>query len=154
MWDAYHRIACQAVPCLHPGSEPANLGLPKRMWELNCCATGPAPQPSHLNRSSDIKIFEKLVGGGCLQVFKERDFSLFICIFSCSRCSGAFRGPSCMVCCGGKEERKTSFPFWIIHFRAISRILGFFVFCLQLSLFTKDSQMSHWKLGSERKSRW
>ena len=35
---------CQAVPCQHPGSEPANPGpLRCRTCELNRCATGPAP---------------------------------------------------------------------------------------------------------------
>ena len=29
MWDAYHSMACQAVPCPHPGSEPANPRPPK-----------------------------------------------------------------------------------------------------------------------------
>ena len=29
MWDAYHSMACQAVPRLLPGLEPENLGLPK-----------------------------------------------------------------------------------------------------------------------------
>ena len=38
MWDAYHSMAGQAVPCPHPGSQ-----LPRRgTCELNCCATGPA----------------------------------------------------------------------------------------------------------------
>ena len=45
MWDAYHSMACQVVPCWHPGSEPANPG-PLRSWtcKLNHCATGPASQ--------------------------------------------------------------------------------------------------------------
>ena len=30
MWDAYHSMACQAVPCLHLGSEPTNPGPRKR----------------------------------------------------------------------------------------------------------------------------
>uniref|UniRef100_A0A5F5PTB7 N-terminal EF-hand calcium binding protein 2 n=1 Tax=Equus caballus TaxID=9796 RepID=A0A5F5PTB7_HORSE len=30
MWDAYHSMAYQAVPCLHPGSELANPGPPKQ----------------------------------------------------------------------------------------------------------------------------
>ena len=30
MWDACHSMACQAGPCPHPGSEPANSGLQKR----------------------------------------------------------------------------------------------------------------------------
>ena len=30
MWDAYHSMACQAVPCPHPGFKLANPGLPKR----------------------------------------------------------------------------------------------------------------------------
>ena len=31
--------------CLHPGSEPVNPGpLRSRTCELNCCATGPAPE--------------------------------------------------------------------------------------------------------------
>ena len=43
-WDTYHSVACQAVPCLHPGSEPVNPGPPRsRTWELNPCATVPAP---------------------------------------------------------------------------------------------------------------
>ena len=44
MWDAYHSMVCQAVPCVHPGSELAN---PRPMRSgtcaLNLCATGPAP---------------------------------------------------------------------------------------------------------------
>nr|XP_044618140.1 uncharacterized protein LOC106836618 isoform X4 [Equus asinus] len=36
---------CQAVPCPHPGSEPANPGLPRSgTCELNRCTTGPAPR--------------------------------------------------------------------------------------------------------------
>ena len=44
-WDAYHSMACQAVPCLHPGSEPVNPG-PRRsgMCKLNHCATRLAPE--------------------------------------------------------------------------------------------------------------
>ena len=30
IWDAYHSMACHAVPCPDPGSEPANPGLRKR----------------------------------------------------------------------------------------------------------------------------
>ena len=26
MWDTYHSMACQVVPCQHPGSEPGTLG--------------------------------------------------------------------------------------------------------------------------------
>ena len=49
MRDAYHSMACQAVPCLHPGSEPANPGLPRSgTCELNRYATGPAPHWSFL----------------------------------------------------------------------------------------------------------
>ena len=29
MWDTYHSMACQVVPCLHLGSELVNPGLPK-----------------------------------------------------------------------------------------------------------------------------
>ena len=37
--------SCRAVPCPHPGSEPANPGpLRSRTCELNRCATRPAPQ--------------------------------------------------------------------------------------------------------------
>ena len=39
MWDAYHSMACQAVPCLHLGSKPANPGRRSRTCALNCCAT-------------------------------------------------------------------------------------------------------------------
>ena len=47
MWDAYHSMACQTVPCLPPGFEPANPGpLRSGTCELNCCATGPAPESS------------------------------------------------------------------------------------------------------------
>uniref|UniRef100_F6X2P5 Signal peptidase complex catalytic subunit SEC11 n=1 Tax=Equus caballus TaxID=9796 RepID=F6X2P5_HORSE len=36
-------MACQVVPCPHPGSELANPGLPRSgTCELNCCATRPA----------------------------------------------------------------------------------------------------------------
>ena len=44
-WDAYHSMAfCQAVPCLHPGSESSNpRPLRSRTCELNCCTTRPAP---------------------------------------------------------------------------------------------------------------
>ena len=41
MWDAYHSMACQAVPCPHPGSEPVNpRPLRSRTCTLNRCATG------------------------------------------------------------------------------------------------------------------
>ena len=44
MWDTYHSMACQAVPCLHLWSEPTNPGLLRsRTCALNHCATGPAP---------------------------------------------------------------------------------------------------------------
>ena len=47
MWDAYHRAACQAVPCPHPGSEPANPRPPRSgMCELNLCTTRPAQSVS------------------------------------------------------------------------------------------------------------
>ena len=37
-------MLCQAVPCPHPGSEPANPGTPRSgTWALNHCATGVAP---------------------------------------------------------------------------------------------------------------
>ena len=43
-WDAYHSMACQAVPCPHLGSELGNPGPPRSgMCELYCCTTGPAP---------------------------------------------------------------------------------------------------------------
>ena len=32
MWDAYHSMACQAVPCPHPGSKTANAGPLK--WNM------------------------------------------------------------------------------------------------------------------------
>ena len=44
MWDAYHSMACQAVPCLHLGSEPANPKPPK--WNVHtqplCHWAGPS----------------------------------------------------------------------------------------------------------------
>ena len=43
MWDAYNSMACQAVPCLHPGSELVNPGPPKpnvHIWPL-CHQAGP-----------------------------------------------------------------------------------------------------------------
>ena len=44
MWDAYHSMACQVVPCPHPGSEPANpRPLRSGTCELNRCAIRPAP---------------------------------------------------------------------------------------------------------------
>ena len=49
MWDAYHSMACQAVPRVHRGSEPANPGpLRSGPCELNRCATRPAPRLPHL----------------------------------------------------------------------------------------------------------
>ena len=45
MWDTYHSMAFQAVPCPHPGSKLANPGpLRSRTCELNRCATRPAPR--------------------------------------------------------------------------------------------------------------
>ena len=50
MWNPYHSMACQAVPCLHPGSEPVKPGLPRRgMCALNRCATG-QPSAHFLNK--------------------------------------------------------------------------------------------------------
>ena len=48
MWDAYHSMACQVVPCLHLGSEAANPRPPRSgTCELNRCTTGPAPDSQH-----------------------------------------------------------------------------------------------------------
>ena len=62
MRDAYHSMACQAVPCLHPGSELVNpVPLRSRTCDLNCCATGPAPGPdfcSLLSGNSTLMIFK------------------------------------------------------------------------------------------------
>ena len=44
MWDAYHSMACQAVPCPHLGSEPRSLGCQRGTCEINCCPSGPSPQ--------------------------------------------------------------------------------------------------------------
>ena len=44
MWDAYHSMACQAVPCPHQGSKPANPCRWSRTCTLNHCATRPAPE--------------------------------------------------------------------------------------------------------------
>ena len=54
MWDACHSMACQAVPCPHPGSEPANP-RPRRCGtcELNCCATGPGPPPLNIKGGTE-----------------------------------------------------------------------------------------------------
>uniref|UniRef100_A0A9L0TG69 SEC11 homolog C, signal peptidase complex subunit n=1 Tax=Equus caballus TaxID=9796 RepID=A0A9L0TG69_HORSE len=47
-------MACQVVPCPHPGSELANPGLPRSgTCELNCCATRPALD------NGDIKFLTK-----------------------------------------------------------------------------------------------
>ena len=44
MWDADHSMACQAVSCLHPGSEAANPWPPRSgTCALNHCAAGPVP---------------------------------------------------------------------------------------------------------------
>ena len=51
LWNAYHSMACQAVPCPHPGSEPRTPGSWRGMCELNCCATGQAPRICILIRS-------------------------------------------------------------------------------------------------------
>ena len=45
MWDAYHSMACHAVPCLHLGSELVNPGLLRSgRCKFTRCATGPAPE--------------------------------------------------------------------------------------------------------------
>ena len=43
MWATCHSMACQVVPCLHPGSKPENPGRQSGTCELNCCTTRPAP---------------------------------------------------------------------------------------------------------------
>ena len=44
MWDTYHSMACQVVPCMHPGSQLANPGLLRSgTCALNRCSTRPAP---------------------------------------------------------------------------------------------------------------
>ena len=44
MWDAYYSMACQAVPCPHPGSKPANPRANRSgTCALHCGATSPAP---------------------------------------------------------------------------------------------------------------
>ena len=47
MWDTCHSMACQAVPCPHPGSGPGSPGLANpgpgcqsEKCELNRCLTG------------------------------------------------------------------------------------------------------------------
>ena len=44
IWDAYHSMACQAVPCWHQDPNRRTLGHRGGMCELNCCATGPTPE--------------------------------------------------------------------------------------------------------------
>ena len=53
----------QAVPCLHPGSEPANpRQLRSRTCALNHCATGPALKGRIFSASGEEKnIFKKVV---------------------------------------------------------------------------------------------
>ena len=64
MWDAYHSMACQAVPCLHPGSEPANPGPPRSgMCVLNRFATWLAPKVGSLRlQCSSQKVLAKEIG--------------------------------------------------------------------------------------------
>ena len=55
MWDAYHSMACQGVPCPNPGSEWANPGpLRSRTCALNCCTTGLAPKFIRLRFTSNF----------------------------------------------------------------------------------------------------
>ena len=62
MWDAYHSMACQAVPCPHPGSELANPGPQRsRTRTLNRCTTGPALKIFLFNDSKLNKSFLTLL---------------------------------------------------------------------------------------------
>ena len=44
MWDTYHSMAWQVVPCPHPGSKLANPRLPKQSMHTQLLHTGPAPR--------------------------------------------------------------------------------------------------------------
>ena len=85
MWDAYHSMTCQALPCPHQGSEPANLRpLRSRMCELNCCATGPAPK---------LPFFNLQVWDG-MAIKNLMTHSTVWC-----SCSDLYQGASSFICC-------------------------------------------------------
>ena len=71
MWDAYHSMACEAVPCPHWGSAPANPG-PQRseMCKVNLCATWLAP--THI-----LTYFFRLLSWMCIKALHVlKDFNV------------------------------------------------------------------------------
>ena len=71
---------CEAVACLHPGSEPVNPRPPRsRTCELNRCATGPAP-PHPLTCFPTSHLFIPLCCA--LREFFREDFWLLNALFS------------------------------------------------------------------------
>ena len=54
MWDTYHSMACQAVPCPHLGWNWWNPGRQSRTCTLNYCATGQAPSWTFLVSTGSV----------------------------------------------------------------------------------------------------
>ena len=61
MWDACHSMACQAVPCLHPGSKPATPGHQSGMCELNRCTTRQAHNIYFLIYKNELQLYAPLI---------------------------------------------------------------------------------------------
>ena len=64
MWDTYHGMARQTVPCPHPGSEPANLRPPKQnvCTQQLCHLAGPylSPLVSYVIKTPNQKYYSSL----------------------------------------------------------------------------------------------
>ena len=62
MWDPYHSMAWQAVPCSHPGSKLANPGpLRSRMCEITTVPPGRPQFPIILNgKNCDVRSLTKM----------------------------------------------------------------------------------------------
>ena len=87
MWHTCHSMACQTVPCPHPGSEPANSRLPKQNVRseslhrraghsrniLTQCQGGRVPDPCR-PCTSGVKI---LANVGCSHKFPRKSHLVF-----------------------------------------------------------------------------
>ena len=101
MWDAYHSMACQAVPRLHGDANQQTPGRQSRMCTLNCCATGLAPFFYFLRVLKKLPLFpltkcmiriiiKTLLLPGALQFTKQFSIHYFFWspYQSCGSCQG------------------------------------------------------------------
>lgn len=107
----------------------------------------------YLTSSSYFKIFEKLVSRGCLHIFNKRDFCLFVCRLSWSQTFWSLQCAKLHAVLWWKRVKTDGLP--ILSYPFLRQFSGTALWgFVYSSLFTKDFQTSHWRLGFERKSGW